>query len=79
MNTEMKRFRKIAKVMLTMRDGFILDGWKLEDTINDENQLSIKLTRRNSNDLNDVLLMYFDKTKTSLTISKNGKVRNTLY
>lgn len=75
----MKRFRKIAKVMIAMRDGFILDGWKLEDTINDENQLSIKLTRRKCSDLDDVLLMYFDKQKTSLTISKNGKIRNTLY
>lgn len=79
MDTERKRFRKIAKVMIAMRDGFIIDGWKLKDTINDENQLSIKLTRKKSNDLDDVLLMYFDKTRTSLTISKNGKIRNTLY
>lgn len=75
----MKRFRKIAKVMLAMRDGFILDGWKLKDTINDENQLTIKLTRKKTSDIDDVLLMYFDKTRTSLTISKNGKIRNTLY
>lgn len=79
MDTEKKRFRKIAKVMIAMRDGFIIDGWKLKDTINDENQLTIKLTRKKSNDLDDVLLMYFDKTRTSLTISKNGKIRNTLY
>lgn len=76
---ELVRFRKIARAMLVMRDGFIKDGYKLADTVNDKDKIWIRLLKARDSEYDDVLVLYFDKNLTKLTITKNGKIRNQLY
>lgn len=76
---ELVRFRKIARAMLVIRDGFIKDGWKLSDTVNDKDRIWIRLLKSRDSEYDDVMVLYFDKNLSKLTITKNGRVKNVLY